>query len=184
MQPFPPRSTDPPRELPAAEQQPEPPARNGAPGRAAGGAAAPAGPAVLRTGTDTLTLQIEREIALEADDLQAVAAALRAGAVSAQRVVEERENDQLTTYYDTADHLLASRKCSLRLRRLADGRSVVTLKLREVSRAHDVRARPELEASFEPEADQVAIWSSLPARLARQCADDHELGPDLVLATR
>src|SRR5262249_37166505 len=86
--------------------------------------------------------------------------------------------------YDTVERLLASRKCSLRIRLYTDGHKVVTLKLREVSRAHDMRARPEVEEAFGPEARDDAVWGSLPARLGRQCADDLGLVPDITLAPR
>jgi hypothetical protein len=132
----------------------------------------------------TVSLQLEREIALDVADLPTIADALRQGQAQRSQVVSEREDDQITIYYDTVERLLATRKCSLRVRRYSDGHKVVTLKLREVSKAHDVRARPEVEEAFGPDARDDVIWASLPARLGRQCADDLELVQDLTLATR
>jgi len=132
----------------------------------------------------TVSVQLEREIALDVGELAPLADALRDGVIPSLRVLAEREDDQITTYYDTAERMLASRRCSLRVRRYSDGRKLVTLKLREVSKAHDVRARPELEEAFGPDAADAAIWGSLPARLGRQCADDLDLVPDITLATR
>jgi inorganic triphosphatase YgiF len=135
-------------------------------------------------GPGTLSLQIEREIAFDVDDLEDVADALRAGALGEHRVVDESQADQLTTYFDTVGRLLAERKYSLRTRRFPDGRTVVTLKFPEVSKSDALRARPELEEVFGPGVEDATIWASLPARLGRECADDEPLMPDLYLATR
>jgi inorganic triphosphatase YgiF len=132
----------------------------------------------------TLSLQLEREIAFDVDDIDAVAEALRQGALGAHRVVDESQADQLTTYFDTAGRLLAERKYSLRTRRFPDGRTIVTLKFPEVSKSDSLRARPELEEVFGAGATDDELWASLPARMGRECADDEPLMPDLYLATR
>ncbi len=132
----------------------------------------------------TMSLQLEREIAFDVDDLDLVVEALRDGKLLGGRVVDEAENDQITTYYDSGNRLLAERKYSLRIRRYPDGRSVMTLKFPEVSREDVLRARPELEEVFAPGASDETLWASLPARLGRECADDQPLGPDMFLATR
>lgn len=91
----------------------------------------------------TMSLQLEREIAFDVDDLDLVVEALRDGKLLGGRVVDEAENDQITTYYDSGNRLLAERKYSLRIRRYPDGRSVMTLKFPEVSREDVLRARPD-----------------------------------------
>lgn len=132
----------------------------------------------------SVSIQVEREVAFEVADLDVVANALRSGGVRETRVHDEQQDDQVTTYFDTASRLLAARKYSLRVRRYPDGHAVVTLKFREVGKSGNLRSRPELEEVLGPGAPEDQIWASLPARLGRQSADDATLVADIVLETR